>query len=220
MRPRRADRSHLVGPRGWPTEATTAAGHPGKLTLGLYNCYDARQWHEIMRITLARAAPVALAFDCDVATFGFPFDVVRPRGATRTLDLRTPQDVAGFVAEGTSIGEGGGLFAQLVAAGRFRMLPFPGPGGPSRLGQVVATTPAPDPGKAMTPLDAARLLAEGQDVLLVFGLGPRGLPAEVLATAPRHLEITGKGIALETATALSALPAMVRTHLQHLGAAS
>src|ERR1700738_3550911 len=72
----------------------------GRLTLGLYNCYDPKQWHDIMRITLARAAPVALAFDCDLATFGFPFDQVRPRGSTKTVPLLTTADVAKFVSAG------------------------------------------------------------------------------------------------------------------------
>ncbi|MEA3136835.1 MAG: uncharacterized protein QOC71_1116, partial [Thermoplasmata archaeon] len=56
----------------------------GKLTLGLYNCYDPKQWYDIMRITLARVGPVAMAFDCDVATFGFPFEQARARKAKET----------------------------------------------------------------------------------------------------------------------------------------
>lgn len=167
-----------------------------------------------MRITLARAGPVALAFGCGLATFGFPFEQARARGAKSTTPLRHPEDVAGFVAEGTSIGEGGEAFAELVKAGRVSLHPFGPP--PAKLGRVVATTPAPSPGKATTPLDVARSVAGGEPHLLLFGLGPRGLPADVLAAAPAHLEITGKGIALETATALGALPAMLHAHLAHL----
>lgn len=180
----------------------------------MYNCYDPKQWHDIMRITLARAGPIAVAFDCDVATFGFPFEQARSRGAKSTAPLRTPSDVADFVAEGTSIGEGGERFADLVAARRFHMLAFDAPVG--KLGRLVATTPTPHPGRGTTPLDVARKLAAGQDHLLLYGLGPRGLPDAVLQAAPAHLEITGKGVAMETATALGALPAMLRAHLQHL----
>lgn len=193
----------------------------GRTTLGLYNCYDPKQWHEIMRITLARAGPVAAAFDCDLATFGFPFEQARARGAKSTDALRAPEDVARFVAEGTSIGEGGEQFGQLVRAGRFRIHPFPEAGAfPVRLGRVVATTPSPAPAKARTPLDVAKELEAGKDHLIVYGLGPRGLPADVLARAPAHLEITGKGIPMETATALGALPAMLAAHLQHLAPAT
>ena len=49
-----------------------------------------------------------------------------------------------------------------------------------------------------------------------FGLGPRGLPAQLLEPSPNHLELTGRGISMETATALGALPAIVATHLQHI----
>ncbi|MEA3203170.1 MAG: uncharacterized protein QOI63_845 [Thermoplasmata archaeon] len=189
----------------------------GRATLGLYNCYDPKQWHDIMRITLARAAPVALAFDCDVATFGFPFAQARRRGAKATDGLATPGQVAGFVAEGTSIGEGGEAFQALVEAGRFRMLPFPDAAGfPPALGRLVATTPSPDPAKAVSPLEAARELAAGRSQLLLYGLGPRGLPKEVLEGARHHLELTGKGIPLETATALGALPALLAAHRMHL----
>lgn len=200
--------------RGLPWRGETATG---RTTLGLYNCYDPKQWHEIMRITLARAGPVAAAFGCDLATFGFPFEQARARGAKSTDALRTPADVARFVAEGTSIGDGGEHFGQLARDGRFRIHPFPVDGGfPPTLGQVVATTPTPAAGKAAAPLDVARELHAGRDQLLVFGLGPRGLPADVLERAPVHLEITGRGLPMETATALGALPAMLAAHLQHL----
>jgi hypothetical protein len=192
----------------------------GRVTLGLYNCYDPKQWQDIMRITLARAAPVALAFGCDVATFGFPFAQARRRGAKESDGLRTAQDVARFVAEGTSIGEGGEAFQELVAAGRFRMLPFPDGAFPADLGRLVATTPRPDPAKAVTPLAAARELAGGRSQLMLFGLGPRGLPAAVLEAASHHLELTGQGISLETATALGALPALLSAHLAHLEGAA
>lgn len=190
---------------------------PGRLTLGLYNCYDPKQWHEVMRLTLARIGPVAMAFDADVVTFGFPFEQARARGAKSTDPLRTPADIAAFVAEGTSIGENGTHFAELVAARRFTPHPFPPDGAfAAKLGRLVATTPSPAAAKATTPLDVARALAAGHDQLLLFGLGPRGLPPAALDHAAVHLELTGKGISLETATALGALPALLHAHLQHL----
>ena len=169
-----------------------------------------------MRITLARVGPVAMAFDCDVATFGFPFEQARSRGAKASEALRTAQDIAAFVADSTSIGEGGDYFVDLVAKGRFHPHPFPSNGFPSAMGRLVATTPSPS-NRKVTPLDVARDLAAGHPQLLLFGLGPRGLPANVLSAAPDHLELTGRGISMETATALGALPAMVHAHLQHLG---
>ncbi len=192
------------------------------MTLGLYNCYDPKQWHEIMRITLARAAPVALAFDCDVASFGFPFEQARRRGATKTESLGTPREVARFVAEGTSIGEGGEYFQELAKSSRFSALPFSKDGAdfPQSLGRIVATTPRPEAAKATTPLAVAAQLVAGTSQVLLFGLGPRGLPAHVLDGAAHHLELTGKGISMETATALGALPALISAHMIHLGKAA
>jgi hypothetical protein len=209
-----ADRRPHNGAPAFLRRGETAAG---RLTLGLYNCYDPKQWHDIMRVTLARAGPVAVAFGCRVATFGFPLEQARRRGARATEPLRTPQDVADFIADGTSIGEGGEHFRTLVADGGFRAEPFPPAGAfPARLGRLVATTPRPDPAKAATPLDVAQELVLGRDQLALFGLGPRGLPAEVLAAAPVHLEMTGRGVSMETSTALGALPAMLHAHLHHL----
>lgn len=197
-------------------------GTAARLTLGLYNCYDPKQWHDIMRITLARAGPVCLAFDCDLATFGFPFEQARGRGAKTSKPLRSPADIAAFVAASTSIGEGGEAFQALVAAQRFKAHPFPsdGQGFPVGPGRLVATTPSPDAGKRIGPLEVAKELALGHAQLLVLGLGPRGLPANVLDGAAHHLELTGKGISLETATALGAIPALVTAHLEHLEAAA
>lgn len=190
---------------------------PGRLTLGLYNCYDPKRWHDIMRITLARVGPVAMAFDCDVAAFGFPFEQARARGAKQSEPLRRPDDIAAFVAESTTIGEGGDYFVELVRAKRFHVQAFPTAGFPASLGRLVATTPSPSNAK-VSPLDVARALAAGQPQLLLFGLGPRGLPDDVLQAAPVHLELTGRGISMETSTALGALPAMVHAHLQHVAA--
>jgi hypothetical protein len=154
-----------------------------------------------------------------LATFGFPFDQARARGSRSSDPLRSPPEVARFVADGTSIGEGGQQFQSLVDDGRFAMNPFPADGlFAPRLGIPVATTPTPADGKRWLPLDAARHLAGNRDLLLVMGLGPRGLPKELLAHCPHHLELSGKGIPFETATALGAIPAMIRSHLEHLEA--
>ena len=171
-----------------------------------------------MRITLARAAPVAIAFDCDLATVGFPFEQARARGAKRNdLGLDSPAAIAAFVTESSSIGDGGDLLVRLVEEKRFSVLPFPGSAGlPAKLGRLIATTPTPEPTKAVTPLQVAEDLAAGHNQLLLFGLGPRGLPASVLQSAQDHLELTGKGISMETSTALGALPALVSAHLHHV----
>jgi len=181
---------------------------------------DPRRFHDVMRRHIARAAPVAMAFDCNLATFGFPFDEGRRRESRNpdAVDLRTPVEVAQFVGDSTTIGEGGEYVQQLAASGRLMVFPFPTPGFPPQLGRAVATTPHPEPSRRVAPIDVARELAAGRSQLLVVGLGPRGLPAEVLAGCKAHLELTGRDVSLETATAIGALPALITAHLAHLEA--
>ncbi|MCJ2541285.1 MAG: DUF531 domain-containing protein, partial [Candidatus Thermoplasmatota archaeon] len=56
---------------------------------------------------------------------------------------------------------------------------------------------------------AAGELANGRSMCLLFGLGPKGLPRDVIGFAKHHLDVTRKGVALETCTALGAVPAAI-----------
>src|SRR6266480_2504102 len=80
----------------------------GRMTLGLYNSYDPVKVAEAHRRAIARAAPIALAFDANVATFGFPFDG----------EIRTPRQLAAWVSGTTSIGEEGKYLRELAEGGR------------------------------------------------------------------------------------------------------
>jgi hypothetical protein len=61
------------------------------------------------------------------------------------------------------------------------------------------------PAKRTTGSDIRTLIESGKSVLLLFGLGPRGLPKEMFGVGQRHLDITGRGLSLETCTALGAV---------------
>ncbi|HKZ98721.1 MAG TPA: DUF531 family protein [Thermoplasmata archaeon] len=177
----------------------------GRMTIGLYNSYDPVKFHEAHRRALARAGPVALAFDANLATFGFPYG----------KDLRTPIEIVAWVAGTTSIGEGGKYLRDLAAAGRFQAFEFPRAGFPPQLGDPVVTTNRPDPKKAVRAKYLAGLLTRGTSLLLVFGLGPRGLDdRDVYPLGTYHFDLTGRGLSLETATALGAAPAMIAAHLE------
>lgn len=191
---------------------------PGRLTLGLYNCYDPVRFHDIMRRTLARAAPVALAYDCNLATFGFPFDEGRRRESKDpdAPDLRTPLEVADFVVGSTSISSADAPLRTLAEAGRFNAFEFPGKGFPPQLGRVIATSEHPQKSTAVTPRQVAEELHHGKSQMVVLGLGPRGLPKDVLKNTGHSLELTGRNIGFETATVIGALPATIRTHLDWL----
>ncbi len=177
----------------------------GRLTIGLYNSYDPVKFHEAHRRALARAGPVALAFDANLATFGFPYEE----------DLDTPVEIVEWVAGTTSIGEGGRYLRELAAAGRFQCFDFPKKGFPPQLGEVVVTTNRPDPKKATTARDLADLLRRGTSIVLVFGLGPRGLDdREIYPLGRLHFDLTGRGLSLETATALGAAPALIAAYVR------
>ena len=174
------------------------------MTLGLFNSYDPVRLAEAHRRAIARAAPIALAFDANLATFGFPFE----------KDLRTPEDVAAWVSTTTSIGEAGKYLRELAHLGRFQTFEFPKRGFPPQLGEVIVTTNRPDPKKATTAPFLAGLLKHGTSILLVFGLGPRGLEdRDVYPMGRYHFDLTSRGLSLETATAIGAAPALIAAYL-------
>lgn len=169
--------------------------------IGLYNSYDPRKFHEAHRRALARAGPIALAYDANLCTFGFPYE---------GKEVATPLEIVRWVSGTTSIGESGAYLVRLAEAGRFAVFDFPRKGFPPQLGTIVVTTDHPGPKKAITAGRVADLLGRGTSVCLVFGLGHRGIEdEEVYALAAHHLDITAKGLALETATALGAVPAAI-----------
>jgi hypothetical protein len=177
---------------------------PGRMTIGLYNSYDPVKMHEAHRRALARAGPLCLAYDCNLVTIGFPYG----------REMRTPAEIVTWISETTSIGKDGAYLVRLAEAGRFQAVGFPDRGFQPQYGLPVLTTCRPDSRKAMTPRQAAEDLSRGQSLLLIFGLGPRGAPKEIHEMCPRHLDVTGRGLSMETATAMGAVPAAINAHLQ------
>lgn len=173
---------------------------PGRMTIGLYNTYDPTKFREAHRRVLARSGPVALAFGCNLVTFGFPYE----------REMRTPQDIVEWLSTTTSIGDGGEYLIELAKAGRFSIFDKPAKGFPPQFGEVIITTRKPEPGNSVSPRKVADMVKGGQSILLLFGLGPHGLPKEMFKVGKYHLDITGKGYSMETATAIGAVPAMLR----------
>lgn len=174
------------------TDASKGPIMPGRVTIGLYNSYDPVKFHEAHRRALARAGPLALAFDCNLATFGFPYD----------KDLSTPVEIARWVSTTTTIGESGGYLVELSEKGRFSAFDFPKKGFPPQLGEAIVTTRKPVKGKSATPETVRSMVRSGKSVLLLFGLGPHGLPKDVFEMTRSHMDITSRGMSLETCTAL------------------
>ena len=212
---------------------------PGRLTIGLYNSYDPRRFVEAHRRALVRAAPIALAFGANVATFGFPYEDLaahggrtaenRSRGADEKRGqgeapaLRTPVEIAEYVAGTTSVAgtkgagdENPASFVALAKAGRFQVFEYAKRGFPPQLGTVVVTTEHAKCPRDTSPRAVARELVDGRSQLLVFGLGPQGTPPEVLDAAQWELDVTGQNLGLETATAMGAVVAAVAAHVEML----
>lgn len=173
----------------------------GRVTIGLYNSYDPVKFHESHRRALARAGPLALAFDCNLATFGFPYD----------KELSTPIGIAEWISTTTSIGESGSYLVELAHKGRFSSFDFPKKGFPPQLGAAIVTTRKPHEGKEVGPEQVRSLVRSGKSILLLFGLGPRGLPKELFERSDMHLDITSKGLSLETCTALGVVVGSLMT---------
>jgi hypothetical protein len=176
----------------------------GRATIALWNSYDPNSFREAHRRVLARAGPLALAFDMNLATFGFPF----PK------DLPTPQEISDWVATTTSIGEDGSYLKELAAKGRFQTFPYINKGFPPQLGELVLTTCNAEPRKARSADQVVELLGSGRSVCLLCGTGPKGVPKELHQLAPNHLDITFAGHSLETCTALGAVAAVIAHKLK------
>ncbi|HEX2065933.1 MAG TPA: DUF531 family protein [Candidatus Thermoplasmatota archaeon] len=177
-----------------------AAPAPRRHVLALYDTYEGGL-KEVHLRAIARAAPLCAAFDLDLALMGFPADNVRA--------------LAGQAAAETNIGDGGRHLEELVASGRVRLVSCTTREPPqdwSALGLPVATTSEPDPAKLVDfPQLSAAARAGGFDrICLVMGLGKRGLPPSLLKAVRHHLELTGRRVSLETATAMGVLAERLR----------
>ncbi|HDP96888.1 MAG TPA: DUF531 domain-containing protein [Euryarchaeota archaeon] len=178
----------------------------GRLTIGLLNTYDRRSLREPHRRVIARCGPLCEAFDWNLALFGFPF----PR------DLRTPDEVANWLASTTSIGEDGRYTIELSDSGRLSIFPLPGRGFPPQLGSPVVTTRRPFQDCSVTVEEIAGRSLAGTSFLLLFGLGPKGIPSEFFEMSKIHFDVTARGKTLETCTAVGAVVASVSTAIRML----
>ncbi len=175
------------------------SGGPGRVTLGIMNTYDRRTLREPHRRAIARAGAVAAAFDCNLALFAFPLP-----GA-----VRTPEELAAWSGEKTTIGQDAEYFQRIAKEGRVGLFAEPRAGFPPQFGTPVATTSNPRLGKLLKVEALGERIRGGESVLLVFGLGPHGLPAEVRRACAADFDVTEAGFSLETATAIGAVTAVV-----------
>ncbi len=166
------------------------------LTLGLVNTYDKIKLHEAHYRSIARAAPIAYAYDFNLALFDYPFMV-------------EAEELVDFVKDKTTIGSSGKYLGELFKAGRFHVFDLPENGFQPQFGAPVVTTSHPDPKKEIQLMALAELTLKKKSFLFLIGLGHRGLPQHLFEMVPYHLDITSKRISLETCTAIGAVPAAI-----------
>ncbi|WP_423791935.1 DUF531 domain-containing protein [Methanocaldococcus indicus] len=157
-----------------------------RATLILYNSYDKKRWHEAHKRAIARAAPVCYAYDFNLAIMDFP---------CKKEDLNNIN---------TTIGNEGSYLKELIDKNRFfivdKFLP--------QFGIPIATTSKPEKSKEITPIDTVKLL-KNRPIGLFVGLGRHGLPKDILRFCKYHLDITEKGVSLETCTAIGIIPSTI-----------
>jgi uncharacterized protein len=169
------------------------------VTLGIMNMYDPRTMREPARRAIARAGALAAAFESNLALFAFPMPA----------SVKTPEQLAQWSGEKTTIGQDAEYFQRIAREGRVALFPAPKAGFPPQLGTPIATTSIPRMGKTVKADDLGARLRGGESVLLVFGLGPHGLPPELLKLCTADFDVTEAGYSLETATAMGAVTAAV-----------
>ncbi len=181
----------VVSP-GKKTRITPSKTPPRKITLGLYNTYEGKTMMDAHLRAIARAAPLCYAFDYNLALVGFPGGDIG--------------DIVEKVEAATRVGGKGSILMELYQEGRIYKMDPPREADVPGVGAVVATTSHPDPLKRMVPGDVKKGTAP---VLVLMGLGPKGLPGRILKVAKHHMEITGKDVPLETCTAMGVICALI-----------
>jgi len=171
------------------------------ISLALYNTYDPKKLHEAHIRALARAAPLAYAYGFHLVLVGFPVENLR--------------EFLRMVEEKTTIGKGGEYLRIIAERKRVHVVPYPKSGFSPQFGVPIATTSHPEEKKAITPLEIARL-AMKKSVMLLIGLGRKGLPKEIFKIARYHMDVTGLGVSLETCTAMGAVASSIATYLEVL----
>ncbi len=170
------------------------------LTLGIVNTYDIIKIHEAHYRSIARAAPIAYAFGFNLALFDYPFKL-------------SAEELVEFVRNKTTIGSSGKHLIELFSSGRFHVFDLPEKGFQPQFGSPVVTTSHPDKKKEIGLPALVEQIFKKKSFLFLIGLGHKGLGPGLFEMAQYHLDITSKGVSLETCTAIGAVPAVISGRL-------
>ncbi len=175
----------------------------GRITIGLYNSYDPKKFREPHRRVIARTGGIAMAFDMNLALFGFPVPE----------DKKTPVEIAEWIAGTTSIGGDGEYFVDLANKGRFSIFPYPSKGFPPQLGTPVLTTSSSDNSRKVNLSWIVNEVSHGCGILLLFGIGPGGVPKSTASIPKYTFDVTGGNYSLETCVAIGAVTGAIHARL-------
>jgi hypothetical protein len=163
-----------------------------KMTIGLINTYAGKKLIDTHIRVVARAAPLCVAYNLKLALFTFP--------------VADPEILIEKVENQTQISEAGKQVSALYEMGRLIVRKLPKEPVLPDLGLLIATTSKPDREKAIV---LEKMLAKKEPICFLMGLGSSGLPKNILKLAKYHLELTGKGVSLETCSAMGVLAASI-----------
>ncbi|MCS7121496.1 MAG: DUF531 domain-containing protein [Archaeoglobaceae archaeon] len=157
------------------------------IVLCLVNTYDKVNLKEAHLRAIARASALCYAFDFHLALLDFPF-------------WKNVEEVVEEVANYTTIGDGN-YVKELEKVKRLHIIEKI----PAHFGKIIATTSKPDEKKKLKFEEISKI----RTATFLIGLGRKGLPRELMDLAEFHLDVTMKGISLETCTAMGAIAMLI-----------
>lgn len=160
--------------------------------LCLYNSYDKLNLHDIHTRSVARAAPICYALDFTLVLLDFPHPMYE------------------HVVSSTTIGKEGSYLRVLKEEDHYIEMK-----GKLPLASLVITTSSPDMTKEITCQNLVDLSMRGERLAFIIGLGRRGIPKSLRRKAPYHWDVTGRGISLETCTAIGYIASRFATACEY-----
>jgi len=180
-----------------PKKIIKSVEHTGKRhVLALHDTYQGKLSSAHVRM-IARAAPLCIAYDIDLALLDFPI---------KDLD-----SLVRMVSANTNVGKGGRYLRELFVQNRVMLIDDP-----NEAGMAIATTSRPEKAKSISLKEAARMAQDHptRRMCVIMGLGRNGLPKKLLADISHHAEVTGSNVPLETSTAMGIIAQMIG-HVSH-----
>ncbi|AGK60884.1 Uncharacterized protein conserved in archaea [Archaeoglobus sulfaticallidus PM70-1] len=158
------------------------------ISLCLVNTYDKLKLHEIHYRSIARAIPICYAYSFHLALLDFGF-------------WNDEKELVKEIVEYTTIGDP--KYAEsMLESGKIHLIDKI----PAHFGSIVATTSRPEKGLSVEEL---KKLLKSESLTFLIGLGRKGLPKDLLKKSKYHLDITWKGVSLETCSAIGVIASTI-----------